>query len=307
MKAMILAAGLGTRLRPLTEIRPKPLVPVVDRPLIWHLAEGLKGAGVTDLVVNTHHLADQVREEVLGKNFPLPVTVSPEPAILGTGGALWRARDLLGDRPFLVVNGDIYTDLDFAAVYAAHLARRPLATMVLRDEPEFNSVILAGERILGFAAEAAGGPGSHPGRTWAYTGVQVVEPSVFARLPAGFSDIIDVYQAALAAGDELAGHIDRESFWDEAGDLGRYLNLHRRLMARRNQNFWVHPRAEVAAGIEVRGFACVGDGTRVEAGAYLEDAVIWPGAVVAAGVRVIRSVIGAGVVRGIVEDEAFVG
>ncbi len=306
MKAMILAAGLGTRLRPLTEVRPKPLIPVKDRPLIRHLAEGLKKAGVTDLVVNTHHLADQVRDEVGAKNFPLPTTVSHEPEILGTGGALRQARDLLGDRPFLVVNGDIYTDLDFAAVQAAHMKRRPLATMVLRDEPEFNTVTISGDKILDFSAEPAGGQAPSSGRRWAYTGIQVVEPAVLARLPEGFSHIIDVYEAALAAGDEVAGYIDQESFWDEAGDLRRYLNLHRRLMARRDQKVWVHPRAKVADGVEVRGFACVGEGARVEAGALLEDAVIWPGAVVTENARVIRSVVGRGVLKGTVEDEAFV-
>jgi len=303
---MILAAGLGTRLEPLTLVRPKPLVPVVDKSLIRHLAEGLQKAGVTELVDNTHHLADQVRREVEADDWPLPTSLSHEPAILGTGGALWRARDLLGEGPFLVVNGDIYTDLDFAAVYDAHLVHRPLATMVLRDEAEFNAVVLSGDRVLGFSPEQAGGPASPPGRTWAYSGVQVVEPSVFDWLPAGFSHILDVYWAAMAAGESVAGYLDETSFWDEAGDRGRYLNLHRRLMARRQETRWVHPRARVADGALVRGFACVGEGVVVEAGARLEDAVIWPGTVVTKNARVIRSVVASGVLGRTAEGEAFV-
>jgi mannose-1-phosphate guanylyltransferase len=306
MKAMILAAGLGTRLRPLTLVRPKPLIPVVDRPLIRHLAERLTKAGVTELVVNTHHLADQVRIEVMAMDFPLPATVSHEPAILGTGGALRHARELLGEEPFLVVNCDIYTEMDLAAVYEAHMQGRPLATMVLRDEAEFNSVVLADDRILTFSAEQAGGPGSDQQETWAYTGVQVVEPAVFDQLPEGFSHIIDVYEAAMAAGETVAGYIDQASFWDEAGDLGRYLNLHQRLMARRDEKFWVHPRARVDEGIEVRGFACVGAGAVVEAGACLENAVIWPGTIVKENARVIRSVVATGVLGRTAEDEAVV-
>ncbi|MBU0515225.1 MAG: NDP-sugar synthase, partial [Proteobacteria bacterium] len=192
------------------------------------------------------------------------------------------------------------------AVYDAHLTRRPLATMVLRDEAEFNSVVLSGGRILGFSPEQAGGLAPHPGRAWAYTGVQVVEPSVFAFLPEGFSHIIDVYWAAMAAGGYVAGYIDEASFWDEAGDLRRYLNLHQRLMARRGETLWVHPQARVADGVEVSGFACVGEGAVVEAGARLEDAVIWPGAIVRDSARVIRSVVGQGVLGRTAEDEAFV-
>ncbi len=306
MKAMILAAGLGTRLRPLTLVRPKPLIPVVDQPLIRHLAEGLQKAGVTELVVNTHHLADQVRREVEADDWPLPTSLSHETAILGTGGALRRARDLLGDGPFLVVNGDIYTDLDFAALYDAHLQRRPLATMVLRDEAEFNAVVLSGGRIVRFSPEPPRGPASSPGRTWAYTGVQVVEPSVFDWLPEGYSHITQVYETAMAAGAEVSGYVDQESFWDEAGDLGRYINLHRRLMARRDEKIWFHPQARVADGALVRGFACLGQGAVVEAGARLEDAVIWPGTVVTEKARVIRSVVASGVLERTAEDEAFV-
>jgi NDP-sugar pyrophosphorylase family protein len=178
--------------------------------------------------------------------------------------------------------------------------------MVLRDEAEFNSVVLAQDRILGFSGEQAVDPGAHPGRTWAYTGVQVVEPSVFDRLPEGFSHIIDIYEAAMAAGETVAGYIDQASFWDEAGDLARYLNLHQRLMARPDEKMWVHPRARVAQGVEVRGFACVGAGAVVEAGACLENAVIWPGAIVKEDARAIRSVVASGVLGRIAEDEAVV-
>ena len=319
MKAFILAAGFGARFRPLSDVRPKPLAPIIDRPLLWRLADELKRAGVDSLVVNSHHLADQIEATVMAGDFPLPARVSHEPEILGTGGAFRGARDFLGDEPFLVVNGDIYIEMDFAAVYMAHMRARPLATMVLKDIAEFNTVITDGNeggdiaehgamaRIFWFNPEQAGVTAGHTGKRWAYTGVQVVEPTVFPLIPEGFSSIIDVYLRAMSHGAFVAGYIDRRSFWDEAGDLGRYLDLHRRLLGRSKKPWYIGQGADVASDAVLRGFVSIGQKTVIGPGAWVEDSVIWPGARVGEGVRVKGSVVAAGTVYHDLEDEAYVG
>ena len=149
MKALILAAGLGERMRPLTETTPKPLLPVGGKPLIaWHL-EKLAAIGVDEVVINVSWLADRFPEMLgVGRAFGLRIVYSHEgPVPLETGGGIWHALPLLGDAPFIAVNGDIWTDYDFA-----HLPREPDgdAHLVLIDNPEHNprgDFALQGDRV----------------------------------------------------------------------------------------------------------------------------------------------------------------
>ncbi|MGH7434160.1 MAG: nucleotidyltransferase family protein, partial [Polyangiaceae bacterium] len=126
LPGMILAAGLGTRLRPLTDVRPKPLVPVGDATVLAHAVRGLRGAGVDRLVVNAHHLPLALRDAALH----LGVEISAEAELLGTAGGVARARDRLGEGPVVIWNGDVVADVDVAGLRAAHERRAPEATLV---------------------------------------------------------------------------------------------------------------------------------------------------------------------------------
>src|SRR5262245_2864602 len=129
-RAMILAAGLGTRLRPLTTELPKPLVPVGDRPVLAHIAEHLARAGILEAALNTHHLAEAFGPSRLG-SLPLRLTVIHEPVILGTGGGIANAARVLGEGDVIVWNGDILAELDVAALLLAHRTSAALATMAV--------------------------------------------------------------------------------------------------------------------------------------------------------------------------------
>ena len=138
MKAMILAAGYGERLWPLTADRTKPALPVLGKPLVGYTAEYLAGFGITEVVVNLHHHPDSVRRSLGdGSQFGVTLEYVHEPVILGTGGALDNARALLEDDTFVVVNGKLITDLDLKAALREHRARNALATLVLRPNPKF--------------------------------------------------------------------------------------------------------------------------------------------------------------------------
>src|SRR5512145_2816253 len=236
MKAMILAAGFGTRLWPLTVGRTKPALPFLNRPLIAYTIEYLKRHGVEDLIVNLHHEPDSVREQIGdGSDYGVRINYSvEEPEILGTSGALDRVRDQLDKETFVVINGKIITDIDLGAALATHRRRKALATLVLlpnHERERFSEVKITEDgRVSEFAGfPESGGPRSSildPRPPLMFTGIHILEPAVFDYIPrAVFSDSVrDVYPKAMADGKIIAAHVaDGGSLWRELSTIERYL------------------------------------------------------------------------------------
>ncbi len=228
MKAMILAAGLGTRLRPLTETIPKPLLPVGGTPLIvWNLLL-LRAGGIRDVIINLHYLGSMI-EEALGDGarWDMHIAYSNEPALLGTGGGLKAAEDFFEGESFLVINGDTLIGLDLPALLQFHRSRNGVATLVLRDDPQAErwgavesdsqEAIL---RINGQGRDRVGSP--TVAHTRMFAGVHILHPSIFDDALNGkpFS-IIDSYTNALAAGSPLLGFV-HAGYWSDVGTLARY-------------------------------------------------------------------------------------
>jgi aminoglycoside/choline kinase family phosphotransferase/choline kinase len=220
MKALILAAGLGTRLRPYTLATPKPLFTVAGRPLLEILIGNLAQAGCEAVGVNTHHLPGPIEAFIAARRFGIPVRLRHEPAILGTGGAIRNWADFWDQRPFMVVNADIYTTIDLRQVYGFHLRHRPAATLVLVDDPEFNTVSVdADGRVMGFAESRH----SAPAGALTFTGIQVLDPVVLDYLPQrGFCHSIDAYRAMIAAGLTVQALVPDRGQWKDIGTPERY-------------------------------------------------------------------------------------
>jgi aminoglycoside/choline kinase family phosphotransferase/GTP:adenosylcobinamide-phosphate guanylyltransferase len=220
MKALILAAGLGTRLRPHTLKTPKALFPLAGRPLLEHHILRLQAAGCEAVIVNTHHLYAQVEAFVAAHRWDIPVRTRHEPDILGTGGAIRNVRDFWDERPFFVINSDIASDIDLRQVYDAHLRHHPHATLVLVDDPEFNSVTVGPDsRVRTFAATAAAAP---PGAL-TFSGVQVLDPAVLEYIPTeGVSHSIDAFRSMIAGGREVRAFIAGPVGWSDLGTPERY-------------------------------------------------------------------------------------
>jgi NDP-sugar pyrophosphorylase family protein len=232
MKAMILAAGFGTRLRPLTNELPKALLPVANRPLIHYTLLLLKRYGITDIVINLHHQGKKIAD-ALGDGAAMGVRVrySWEPTILGTGGGIKQARQFLTGGTFLVINGDILVDLNLDKIVEGHHRRKAAVSMVVRADPEaaaYGAIELDGHdrirRILGRGGQTAG-----PLRQFMFTGVHLLEPSVIDAIPGnGFSSITDVYIAMLLRDEKLFGHVMKGA-WMDLGTPERYQDADRRL------------------------------------------------------------------------------
>jgi mannose-1-phosphate guanylyltransferase len=192
---MVLAAGLGTRLRPLTEKIPKPLLEVSGKPIIHYPLELLKRHGITEVVINTHHLADLMRKALGdGERLGLKITWSHEPEILGTGGGVKKAEDFFQRKTFVVINADTIIDIDLDQVIEHHRKKRASATMVLKQIPDvekYGSVEVTQEpggvndmRVRRIRGEPKA---KFWGRTlpMVFTGVHVLEPDILAEIPPG--------------------------------------------------------------------------------------------------------------------------
>lgn len=217
MRAMVLAAGLGTRLRPLTNDRPKALVDVGGRPLITYNLALLRHFGIQDVVINVHYHGDALRSALGdGSAFGLRIAYSPEDPLLDTGGGIKHAETLLAGEDFLVMNSDTIVDLPLDRLIASHRARSAAATLVLRRDPEqarYGEIeIDGGERIRRFL----GVPSvvTAPLSAFMFAGAHVMSPAVFRFMPAGgaFSMTHETYPAMLAAGAALYG-FPFDGFW----------------------------------------------------------------------------------------------
>jgi mannose-1-phosphate guanylyltransferase len=292
VKAMILAAGLGTRMAPLARAEAKPALPVLDVPVILRLARALAAGGAERAIVNTHAHPDSLRHAL--RDAPLPIDWVHEPEPRGSGGGIAGARKLLGEsEPFLVVNGDMCLELDFAELFLAHRKSGALVTLVVRDDErkgEFGSigydragsVVRITDRIALHNEEASG----------LFIGVQVMSPTIFARMPArtSFEIIPDVYVPAMRAGVRIAASLQRagQSWWP-VGTPRELLDANHLALARE-----VGAAARIAPDAQVRGEviapAWIGAGASVERGAAIgPNAVVGARAHVGSGARLVDS------------------
>ena len=223
MKALILAAGLGTRLRPYTEHTPKPLFTVAGRTLLDITIAKLIEAGCTAVMINTHHLHDQIEGFVARQSYSIPIQTRYEPQILGTGGAIGNVSDFWNEQPFLVVNADIVSSIDFGVVYEFHCQHSYPATLVLADDPEFNSVT---SDSAGFITGFHHTPNkSHRPDTLAltFTGIQVLNPDVLDYISDAMpANSIDAYSQMIAAGEKIKAYIAQDMYWKDIGTAERY-------------------------------------------------------------------------------------
>jgi mannose-1-phosphate guanylyltransferase/mannose-1-phosphate guanylyltransferase/phosphomannomutase len=314
---MVLAAGLGTRLRPITYEIAKPMVPVLDRPVMAHIVDLLERHDVERIVANLHHFPDPIRHyfgERLEYRF--------EPELLGTAGGVRNCADLLGDETFVVISGDALTDIDLGALLASHRERGAIATLAAKrvaDTREYGVVLHDAQgRITGFQEkpepdEALSDLGN--------CGIYCLEPAIFEYFPAEpFVDWAkDVFPALLRAGAPFYMHEVGE-YWNDVGSLaelrqGTFDALSGELeieVAGRELApgvivgegssidglesiegaVWIGRDVSFGAGVRLHGPLAIGDGAVIGAGAALRDTILFPGAQVAARTILIGAISG---------------
>lgn len=304
--AFVLGAGLGTRLRPLTDSRPKPLVPVFNKPLITFAFDHLMDAGVQKFVVNTHH-RPEAYGSLLGASHGLgdyrgrEVFFRHEPVLLETGGGIKNAADLLGDEPFLVYNGDVLADFPLGPLIRAHGGSGNIATLALRSSGAERRIQFDADS--GIVTDMRGLIGGRPEPAFLFTGVSIISPEIHKHIGDGqIVSIIPVLIDLMRRGARVGGVVVDEGVWFDIGNIGAYLEVHQ-ILAGDAHRFsylpedWrqvVAPGAVVDPTASLTGGTAVGEGARVGEGAILEDVVVWPGEIVEPSTRLCRVVLAAG-------------
>lgn len=323
MKAVVMAGGEGSRLRPITANRPKPMAPVVDRPLMEHILMLLKRHDITEVVITVHYLADEI-EGYFGDGSDLGMSLrySVEDTPLGTAGSVKKAQPLLGNEPFLIISGDALTDCNLTAALAYHQAHRATATLVLSavENPlEFGLVMLnEGGFIERFLEKPTWG---QVFSNLANTGIYIIEPHVLDRMEAGkrYDWSENIFPGLLRDGEHLGGYV-HPGFWCDIGSLDQYRDAHYKLLDQavqipiegelRGEGIYVgegaqiDPAASLIAPVYVGKHARVkahavlgpyttlGDHGTVEEGARVERSVVWESAYIGAEATVESAIVG---------------
>ncbi|GEP46166.1 nucleotidyltransferase family protein [Brevifollis gellanilyticus] len=295
-KAFVLGAGLGERLRPLTDQLPKPLIPVFHKPLITYAFDHLLAEGVRSFVVNTHHLPEAyARTFPEGKYGESPVAFRHEaPVRLETAGGIANVRDLLGEEPFIVYNGDILTTLPLEPLIREHRERGNLVTLALRSSGPALHIGYDAEthRVIDIRNKlGTGNDGTH-----LFTGIYICEPEFHEWLtPGKVESVIPIFLTLIQQGKLGAIVLDEGDWWD-LGSRAAYLEAHQALaQSGRNPAPAIHPTAQVSSEAQLSGLNIIGPDAVVEAGALLEDCVLWPGARVTGSSRLKRCIVRSGI------------
>ena len=286
---MILAAGFGTRLFPLTIDRTKPAIPFLGKPLVGYVAEYVARFGFRDIVVNLHHQPDSVIK-ALGDGGEYGVKINytlEEPNILGTSGALDNARHLLENETFLIVNGKIITDIDISAAIETHKKTGAIATMVLKENAKrekFTDVEVEDGFVKGFGkfpepiqdSDEIQNPKSKIQNPLMFTGIHILEPRVFDYIPRGvYSDIVpSFYSPAIQNGEKIAAHITKGN-WYELSTIPRYLDISLAMLDGHN--------------------VFSGENCRISEDSQISDTVIWDEVQIEDGAKLHRTIIADGV------------
>ena len=305
MKAIILAAGFGVRMRPLTDRCPKPLLPVLGRPIIDYTISRVKTFGIKEIGVNICHLADKM-EKFLGdgSRWGVALTLSREPEILGTGGGMGGFRSFLkGEGPFLVYNGDIASKIDLTALAHYHKEQKPLVTLALCDYAPKNNVSLSPDNTIVDFLGKRKTFNPHRDRDLTYTGVGIVDEEILNLIPvSGPSHIIDIYRDLIKRQPgSIRGYVVSGDEWRDIGTLDAYLDAHKTILLDHRMglfgenapagNVYHGQGTRIEPGAVLEGFVSLGEKCLVEKGAFLKNCVVWDNTKVTAGTRCENGVI----------------
>ncbi len=286
MKAIILAAGYGTRLAPLSHFLPKPLMPVLGKPLLWHILFRLKNSGITAVGVNLHHHAERIQEFLHTNNTGLPITVSFEPEILGVAGGIGALRRFVSNEEyFLVHNGDVLSTIPIQDVAREFLKEKPLIGMVVHDYAGYNNVSIAHDGTICDLRDTL--KPQTVARRLAYTGIAFMSTKVFDFIPQQVPcDLVPLCLRVICEGKyRIQALITQGHAWCDIGTVANYFQAHHDILVHKKQLLdhiaipedGVHLAEDVVVekGVVFSGFASVGRRCVLKKNSSIHNAIIW--------------------------------
>ncbi len=271
-KAFILGAGLGTRLRPLTNFLPKPLVPLFHEPMANYALRHCQSVGVTDFAINTHHLADEWHKAYPENQFEgASLEFFHENTLLETGGGIRNISSFIGNEPLLIYNGDIYTDIDISKLIKHHEESGNVATLALRSTGDNRNVSLSGDLITDMRNTLKSEPGTHQ-----FTGIYCINPEIIPLIPD--EEVVSIIPAfiELIKQEKLGGVVLDEGDWFDIGNPEAYLDIHQHLLSEKQA---IHSEANIHPEASIDKNNCViGPNAVIPAGAQLNRTIVWKNA-----------------------------
>lgn len=284
-QAFVLGAGLGTRLRPLTEELPKPLVPILQKPLITFGFDHLIDLGIEKIFINTHRLPETFAAAFPGNRYSgIDLTFVNEPVLLDTGGGIKNIETRLGSEPFITYSGDVLTDVALQPLIDEHFNRGNDVTLGLRETGLGSAIAFHDGRIVDIS-NRYGVPGDYD-----FANIAIWNRAVLERIPFGRKiSFIPVLGDWIGEGGKIGGVVLDQGKWFNLGSRAEYFEAHRAIIggwlpAYVKTTDWavpIHPGAMVDPKATIRGCSVVGKDCRVGAGAILEDTIMWPGSQIA--------------------------
>jgi NDP-sugar pyrophosphorylase family protein len=315
MKALILAAGFGTRLKPLTNELPKPLFPVLNRPILEHTLHFLSSQGITEIAINLHHRPEKIIAYFGdGKGFGVNLHYSKEEEILGTAGGIKKLQSYFQDETFLVINSDVFADINLNDALKFHIEKKSKLTLVVRQDAnieKYKSIQRVKEgRIVHFHGK--GVKNSESITQVMFTGIQIMEPDIFFRIPEGkFCGTTEDIFPGMIQDELLIYGFLQDGYWIDMGTHETYIQaqadaldgkLSLKISSSRNSEgpLMVPPvhigeNCEISQDAQVGPYVVLGDGCRVRSGAVVKNSILWKGATVGNNCSVQNSIIGEGV------------
>jgi NDP-sugar pyrophosphorylase family protein len=298
--AFVLGAGLGTRLRPLTNVVPKPLLPIFGKRLITFALDHLIASAVERFVINTHHLSEQFTEFFPDGSYRnKEIILIHEPDLLETGGGILNAARFFGAEPFLVYSGDILTDIDVSALIDFHFQSGSKVTLALRHTGLSTDLSFdaSTNRVVDIRGQLGSGlPGSVD-----FANVSVWNPEMIRKIPADRKiSFVPVLAEAIRDGDRISGAILDEQQWFNIGSRQEYLGIHRTVassgwfpsyLTSANWPTTIADSAVVSEGVDIAGACWIGSESRIESGTFLRDVVVWPYSTIRSGAHLSECVV----------------
>jgi NDP-sugar pyrophosphorylase family protein len=295
MRALLLAAGLGERLRPLTLTKPKALVPIANRPSIIRLLESVQSLELEEIYINLHFLKDDIKDEIsAGTRWNCPIQYSYEPELLGTAGAIRKIGKFLADDRFIIINTDIVTDSSSLIIDG----RLAIGTLVLskQDDIDYEQIGVSSDgRIL---IDNKSGDLITNG---VYTGIGIFEPSVIEMIPAGYSSLLEAVLIPLADEGTLYAHF-ADGYWMDIGKVDRYIQASQDVISGKTRlpidgrligdNLWINESSEIDMAVRIEEPVLIGQGVAVDGGTRIgPNVIIGDGCQIGPGVEISNSVI----------------
>ncbi|MFH1542270.1 MAG: NDP-sugar synthase [bacterium] len=337
MKAIIIAGGLGTRLRPLTDNVPKPIVPIVNKPFLIHQVEHLIAHGVTEVIVNLHYLSEEIKKLMGdGSRWGIKIFYSIEESPLGTAGAVKNAEQFFGTDPMIICNADVLTDLNISALVNFHHEKKAVVTLTLKeveDPTAFGLVVMDKTgRVTKFLEKPGWDIINQEKSRTINAGTYVCNPSIFAYVPKGkrFMFEHDLYPLLLEKGEPIFGYIS-DSYWLDIGNPEKYKEAHEAVLrkavsvkiegAKLDDKIWLGEgcqidesaklpgpvvlgnKVKVGRGSELRDYVTVGDNVQIGHHCCLDRVIIWADCRIENNVRLSDCIIGKGCV---IEDNVVI-